>query len=99
MDPRYIHGRFRKPDVALKQKTAHILQTNDKSAKFRYTPPEDTTRNMASYHGKYIIPKGRLILAIESKGGFKKPCYDRICVGSKNHVMRTQFMKDTTPIH
>ena len=50
------------------QKTARILQTNDKSAKFRYTPPEDTTRNMASYHGKYIIPKGRLILAIESKG-------------------------------
>ena len=31
-------------------------------------PPEDTARTLACYNGKVIIPKGGLILAIESGG-------------------------------
>ena len=31
-------------------------------------PPEDTARNLACYNGKVVIPKGKIILAIESGG-------------------------------
>ena len=31
-----------------------------------FIPPEDAARNLACYNGKYIVPKGRLIIEVES---------------------------------
>ena len=54
----------------LNEKTARRIQQNDRSAIFKCIPPDDTTRNLACYNGETIIPKGRLIITIES-GGWK----------------------------
>ena len=52
----------------LNGKTALRLQENDKSTIFKYNPSEDPARNLVCYNGKYILPKGKLIIAIESGG-------------------------------
>ena len=52
------------------KKTARRIQQNDRSAIFKCILPDDTARNLACYNGEKIIPKGRLIIVIES-GGWK----------------------------
>ena len=64
--------------VKLKSKSAEILVIadsvstmsfpNETTAVFLTIPPEDTAQNLTCYNGKIIIPKGRLILAIDSGG-------------------------------
>ena len=48
--------------------TACRVQQNDKSTIFKNIPLEDAARNLACYNGKFIVPKGKLTLAIESGG-------------------------------
>ena len=48
--------------------TARRVQQNDKSTIFKNIPLEDAARNFACYNGKFIVPKGKLTLAIESGG-------------------------------
>ena len=47
------------------------MKQNDLTTIFKQIPPEDTARNLACYNGETIVPKGRLIVTIES-GGWKK---------------------------
>ena len=54
----------------LNEKTARRLQENDKSVILKQIPLENTARNLACYNGETIVPKGRLIVTIES-GGWK----------------------------
>ena len=57
------------PMSFLNESTARQIQKkNNKTAIFKTIPPEDKARNLACYNGKVIIPKGRLILAIEPGG-------------------------------
>ena len=55
----------------LNEKTARRLQQNDKSALFNCIPPDDTARNLTYYDDETLNPKGRLIITIESEGGWK----------------------------
>ena len=57
------------PMSFLNKKTARGLQHN-KEATFKIIPTGDTARSLACYNGETIVPKGRLIIAIES-GGWK----------------------------
>ena len=52
------------PMSFLNEKTARRIQQNDKSALFKYIPPDDTARNLACYDGETISPKGSLIIKI-----------------------------------
>ena len=54
----------------LNEKTARPLQETDKSTVFNQIPQGETARNLACYNGEKTIPKGRLIVTIES-GGWK----------------------------
>ena len=62
--------RLREPNVNSKQKTARRLQEKDKSGITKQIPPEDFARNLACYNVETIVPKGRLIVRIQS-GGWK----------------------------
>ena len=48
------------------EKTARRIQQHDKKALFKNIPTGDTARNLACYNGETIVPKGRLIITIES---------------------------------
>ena len=58
------------PMSFLNEKTARGLQHNNKEATFKIISTGDTARSLACYNGETIVPKGRLIIAIES-GGWK----------------------------
>ena len=58
------------PMYFLNEKTARRLQQNNKEAMFETIPTGDTAQNLACYNGETIVPKGRMIIAIES-GGWK----------------------------
>ena len=58
------------PMSFLKEKTARRIQQHDKHALFKNIPSGDTAQNLACYNGETIVPKGRLIITIES-GGWK----------------------------
>ena len=58
------------PMSFLNEKTARRLEENDNSVIIKQIPPDDTARNLACYNGDTIVPKGRLIIMIES-GGWK----------------------------
>ena len=70
------------PMSFLKEKTARRLQHNNKEATFKIIPTRDTTRNLACYNGETIVPKGKLIIAIES-GGWKVQSAPFIVVDDK----------------
>ena len=63
----------------LNKKTARRLQENVKSTVFKPIPSGDTARNLTYYDGETIIPKGRLIITIES-GGWKMKAAPTIIV-------------------
>ena len=67
----------------LNEKTARRIQQNDKTALFKTIPTGDTARNLACYNSETIIPKGRLIISIES-GGWKIQSAPFIVVDDKN---------------
>ena len=46
--------------------SAHHLRKNDKSTIFKNIPPEEAARNLAHYNSVFVLPKGKLIIAIES---------------------------------
>ena len=54
------------PMCLINKKTDRRLQDNDKSTIFKNSPPENAPRNLACYNGETIIPKGRLIITVES---------------------------------
>ena len=56
------------PMSFLNEKTARRLQENDNSVILKQVAPEDTAWNLACYNGETIVPKGRLIVTIESEG-------------------------------
>ena len=58
------------PMSFLNEKTAKRIQQHDKNASFKIIPTGDFSRNLACHNGETIIPKGRLIVTIES-GGWK----------------------------
>ena len=58
------------PISFLNEKTSRRLQENDNSVIIKQIPPDDTALNLACYNGETIVPKGRLIIMIES-GGWK----------------------------
>ena len=143
------------PMSFLNEKTARHLQQNNKEAMIKTIPTRDSARNLACYNGETIVPKGRLIIAIQSRGwkiqsaplivvddkkaniigrnllpqiGIKliqehqkhnehairkqeefdpaikqwiKENFAQLCVRigkSKNHTMKTQFIKEFVPI-
>ena len=61
------------PMSFLNEKTARRLQQHDKSALFKTIPSGHTARNLACYNGETIVPKGRLIITIESGAGKLEP--------------------------
>ena len=151
----YAIASLGSPRSFLNEKTAWCIKLCDKKALFKTNPTGDTARNLACYNGETIIPKGRLIITIES-GGWKihsapfiavddkkanivgrsilpqigikliqeqhtqnvhvireqeesdpetkqwvKDNFQQLCVRigkSKNHTMRTQFIKEFVPI-
>ena len=58
------------PMSFLNEKSARRIQQHDKKALFKTIPTGDTARNLACHIGETIVPKGRLIITIES-GGWK----------------------------
>ena len=56
------------PMSFLNEKTARRIQQHDKYALFKTIPSGDTAQNLACYNGETIVPKGRLIITIESGG-------------------------------
>ena len=143
------------PISFLNEKIARRLQQNNKEATFKTIPTGDTARSLACYNHETIVPKGKLIIAIESGGwrvqsapfivtvdkkaniigrnllpqiGIKliqeqqkqivhaireleesgpaikqriKENFTQLCVRirkSKNHTMKTQFIKEFVPI-
>ena len=52
----------------LNEKTARRIQQHDKKALFKTIPTGDTAENPSCYNGETIVPKGRLIITIESGG-------------------------------
>ena len=58
------------PMSFLNEKIARRIQQYDKKALFKTIPTGDTARNLACNNGETIVPKGRLIIIIES-GGWK----------------------------
>ena len=56
------------PMSFLNEETARRLQQKDKSALFKTILSGDTARKLACYNCETIVPKGRLIITIESGG-------------------------------
>ena len=54
------------PMSFLREQTALRLQKNDKSTMFEHITPEHAARNLECCNGEFIIPEGRLIIALES---------------------------------
>ena len=75
------------PMSFLNEKTARCIQHYDKKALFKTLPIGDTARNLACYNGETIVPKGRLIITIES-GGWKIHSAPFIVVDDKKANIR-----------
>ena len=56
------------PMSFVNETTARRIHQSDKTTILKKIPPKDTAGNLACNKGKVIIPKGRLIVAIESGG-------------------------------
>ena len=74
------------PMSFLNEKTARRIQQHDKYALFRNIPTGDTARHLACYNGKTIVPKGRLIITIES-GVWKIQSAQFIVVDDKKQTL------------
>ena len=74
------------PMSFLNEKTARCIQQYDKKALFKTNRTADTARNLACYNGERIIPKGRLIITIES-GGWKIYSAPFIVVDDKKQIL------------
>ena len=68
------------------ENTARRIQQCDKKAMFKTILIGDTARNLACYNGETIVPKGRIIITIES-GGWKTHSAPFIVVDDKKQTL------------